>query len=74
MRPMWDEIEKQFPDLQTEYYDADEHPEALEKYEVKDIPSFIFLDDNDKIVDTLKGTQNKEDLITKVENFLMVKE
>lgn len=70
MRPMWDAIEKQFPNLVTEYYDADEHPEVLEKYKIKDIPSFIFLDNDSKVVDTLKGAQNKEDLINKVDKFL----
>ena len=70
MKPMWQEIEESTPELKTEYYDADENPEILEKYQVKDIPVFIFLDKNDKEFLRLQGVQNKEDLINSVEENL----
>lgn len=63
MKPMWQEIEEEIPELQTEYYDADENPELLKEYEIKNIPVFIFLDKENKEILRLKGVQNKEDLI-----------
>ena len=63
MRPMWEEIEADMPNLKTEYYDADLNPEVIKKYEVKNLPVFIFLDKNDNEISRLKGIQNKEDLI-----------
>jgi thiol-disulfide isomerase/thioredoxin len=63
MRPMWEEIEKEIPNLQTEYFDADENPDLLKKYDLRILPSFVFLDKNNQIIITLKGIQNKEDLL-----------
>ena len=63
MKPMWAEIEGEISELKTEYYDADENSEALEKYNVNDIPAFIFLDKNEKEFSRLQGVQNKDDLI-----------
>jgi hypothetical protein len=44
MRPRWEKIEKDNPWLKTEYFDVDEFPELKEKYQLVDIPSFIWLD------------------------------
>jgi len=71
MRPMWEEIEKEMPELKTKYYDADENPEVLEKYGVETAPMFIFLDKNDNEFLRLKGAQNKEDLIKIIKENLL---
>jgi len=63
MKPMFSEIETEIPELKTEYYEADENPEILEKYEIKNIPEFIFLDKDDKEFLRLQGMQNKDELI-----------
>ncbi|MFH1662226.1 MAG: thioredoxin family protein [Candidatus Falkowbacteria bacterium] len=63
MRPIWEEIEKELPELKTEYYDADENPNLLKEYKINDIPIFIFLDNNNKEILRLKGMQNKEELM-----------
>lgn len=68
MKPMWQEIEKSMPELKTEYFDADESAETLEKYSIKDIPTFVFLDSSDKEFMRLEGVQNKEDLIKLVKD------
>lgn len=70
MRPMWEEIESQIPELKTRYYDADDHPEALKKHNVKDVPVFIFLDKNNNEILRLQGAQNKEELIRLVKENL----
>jgi thiol-disulfide isomerase/thioredoxin len=63
MRPMWESIEEEIPDLATEYYDADENPDMLEKYGIKELPVFVFLDNDGKEFMRLEGAQNKEELI-----------
>ena len=63
MKPMWAEIEAQMPDLETEYYDADEHPEILKEYDIDNIPTFIFMDKDGKELLRLTGAQNKEELL-----------
>lgn len=70
MKPMWADIEEEIPELKTEYVDADESPEVLEKYGVKDIPIFIFLDKDEKEFTRLQGVQNKEELIKTVKENL----
>jgi thioredoxin 1 len=63
MRPIWEEIEAEITDLETEYFDIDEKPEIKEKYGLKDIPIFIFLDKDGNEILRLEGLQNKEELI-----------
>lgn len=70
MKPMWTEIEAEIPELKTEYFDADEHPEVLKKYNVKDIPVFVFLDKDDNEILRLQGAQNKEELVEIVKENL----
>ena len=62
MKPMWEEIEKENPGLNTEYYEADDNPELLKKYEIGDIPEFVFLDKDGNEFHRLRGAQNKDDL------------
>ncbi|MEA3463788.1 MAG: thioredoxin family protein [Patescibacteria group bacterium] len=70
MNPMWVEIEKEIPELQSEYYEADEYPDLQKKYNVKEIPTFIFLDKNNKKILRLEGLQNKEELVKIVKKNL----
>lgn len=62
MRPMWAEIEKEMPELKTEYYDVDEKPEVMKEYNITHIPTFIFLDKDGSEFLRLRGVQNKEEL------------
>ncbi len=70
MRPMWNEIEAEIPELASEDYEADDYPDLLKKYEVKDIPTYIFLDKEENEFMRLTGLQNKEDLIKIVKENL----
>ncbi|MCK4554662.1 thioredoxin family protein [Candidatus Parcubacteria bacterium] len=63
MEPMWAGIEAEISELQSEYFESDEHPDLLKKYNVKEIPSFIFLDKDDQEILRLEGLQNKEELV-----------
>ncbi len=70
MRPTWEEIEAEIPELVTEYYESDEHPDLLKKYDVKDVPTFIFLNKDNKEFLRLEGLKNKEELIKIVKENL----
>ena len=63
MKPLWEEIEKESPDLETEYFDADENPELLKKYSIEDIPVFIFLDKEGNEILRLEGAVPKSRII-----------
>lgn len=70
MKPMWERIEAKLPKLETEFYDADEHPDVLQQYNVSDIPVFIFLDKEGNEFERKKGVQNEEELFDFVKNNL----
>lgn len=63
MKPMWAEIEKEIPGLQTEFFDFDMDHEKIEKYNIEIVPSFIFLDKDGNEFLRLTGIQDKEDLV-----------
>ena len=63
MKPMWQDIEASMPELKSEYFDADENPDVLKKYDIKDLPVFVFLDKDEKEILRLRGVQNKDKLI-----------
>ena len=70
MRPVWEEIEAEIRELETEYFDIDENPEVKEKYNITDVPIFIFLDKNGKEILRLEGLQNKEELVKIIKGYL----
>ncbi len=45
MRPRWQRIEDEMPDLETEYFDFDNDKKMVEKYGVKSgkLPCFVFV-------------------------------
>ena len=70
MSPMWKEIEAEIPELKTEYYESDDNPNLLKKYDVKEIPTFIFLDKDGNELLRREGLENKEELIQLVKENL----
>ena len=64
MKPRWEEIEKENPWLEAQYYDFDENKEAAEKYKItKDLPAFIFLDKSGNEFLRLEGEIKKDELV-----------
>lgn len=63
MKSIWDEIEEEIFDFDTESFDADEHYDDFKKYDIEKIPVYIFMDDNGSEVARLEGPQNKEDIV-----------
>lgn len=70
MRPVWEEIEAEIRELETEYFDIDENPEVKEKYNITDVPIFIFLDKDGNEILRLEGLQNKEELGRIIKGYL----
>ncbi|MCK4521359.1 MAG: thioredoxin family protein [Nanoarchaeota archaeon] len=69
MRPRFAEIEKEMPDLKTEYFEDDENPELIKKYHIIAIPTFLFLDDEGNELSRLAKIQTKERLIEEINKF-----
>lgn len=64
MRPRWQEIENEMPNLLTEYYDFDKDKEMVNKYGIDNrLPVFIFLDNNGNELIRLMGEVDKKDLL-----------
>lgn len=64
MKPRWAEIEAENPWLQTEMHDFDQDKEAVEKYNINEtLPTFVFLDKDNKEFLRLNGEIDKNKLI-----------
>ncbi len=64
MKPRWQEIEKENSWLEAEYIDFDNDKEAVDKWSVNDtLPTFIFIDKNEKEILRLHGEIDKKKLI-----------
>lgn len=64
MKPRWAEIEAENPWLKTEMHDFDQDKEAVEKYNIDEtLPTFVFLDKENKEFLRLNGEIDKDKLI-----------
>jgi thiol-disulfide isomerase/thioredoxin len=69
MKPRWQEIESENPGLETEFIDGDQNPELLEKWQVKELPEFIFLDSQGVEITRMKGVVSKKLLLKKIAEY-----
>lgn len=64
MKPRWREIEAENPWLETRYFEYDDAKEMVDKWKVgKNLPVFIFLDQNDQEITRLTGEPSKVELL-----------
>ena len=63
MKPRWAEIEADNPWLQTEMHDFDRDKEAVEKYNIETLPTFVFLDKENNEFLRLNGEIDKDKII-----------
>jgi thioredoxin-related protein len=63
MKPLWEELEKENPWLETEYFDIDDNPDLEKKYDLKKYPTFIFLDKEGEEIERLEGEHRQEELV-----------
>ena len=63
MKPRWKEIEEEFNFLETEYFDYDKNKDIREKYNIKHVPSFIFLNKDNNEFLRKEGIVEKSELV-----------
>lgn len=69
MRPRWAEIENENPWLATEYHDVDEEKEFAKQYDLKDYPSFIFLNKDGVEIHREYGEIDKKTLLELIARY-----
>lgn len=69
MKPIWSDIEKEFPEIQMEIFNYDKDEEIKSQYKVTKVPTFIFLDDSEKEIVRKNGLISKKEIIEIINNF-----
>ncbi|PID32300.1 hypothetical protein CR970_01325 [Candidatus Saccharibacteria bacterium] len=70
MRPRWEEIEHENPDLKTEFYDYDNDKAMVEQYGIDDqLPVAVFVDDNGQELKRFTGEVAKDELLQAIKEF-----
>ncbi len=70
MWPIWKEIEKEKPELETVYYDYDKDKKFIEKHNISDIlPVAIFFDEEDNELDRIEWEVSKKEILEKIEKY-----
>ncbi len=71
MRPRWQKIEDDNPDLVTEYYDFDEDTKVVEKFKVEEgkLPCFIWLDEKGEELERITGEPPVKKLKQAIERY-----
>ena len=62
IKPILKELEEKYPSIQFEYIDVEKEGNfpLLTKYGVRNVPTILFLNDNDEFITRLVGAQKKE--------------
>jgi thiol-disulfide isomerase/thioredoxin len=66
MRPIWEEIEKNYPQIKIEYYDIDDDNALFKLYNFKDVPATVLIKNNNEEV-KLEGYREKKEIIKIIE-------
>ncbi len=69
MKPRMEELLKEFPEVDSPYYDYDENLEVAKKWNVKKLPTFIFVDKNGNELDRLIGEIKESDMYEHIEKY-----
>ena len=72
MRPLWRNLKLEFPEIKMEFIEYDDYPERIKKHSIKDVPTAVFLNSQDKEMNRVQGLQHKDtiiDLINKYKNL-----
>lgn len=70
MKPIWNDIETDMPDLKTEFYDFDNDKEQIAKYNIDgNLPCFIFLDNSWKEIERIHWEYSKKTLLEMIEKY-----
>lgn len=71
MRPRWKELEASNSWLETKYYEFDDSPEVIEKYDIDDdlMPVFIFLDKDGEELTRLTGEPSVSEIQQLIDQY-----
>ena len=69
MKPRLEEIENELTWLETEYHDADQDKDLAIKFELTDLPSFVFVDKENNIIEKLSGIIPNDKLIKLAQKY-----
>jgi thiol-disulfide isomerase/thioredoxin len=70
MKSAWEEIEDEFSDLAYEEYDADDQADIHKRFNIKDVPTVIFIDDSGREIVRLEGAKDKEELVAEIKKHI----
>lgn len=71
MRPRFQQIEASFPELETEYFEYDMHPELIAAWDIgKILPVFIFVNNQGEEITRLIGEQSKQKIIDLINQYI----
>ncbi len=62
MEPIWQEIQDELDGLAIENFDADDDAETHKKFNIKDVPTTIFINDGGNEIFRFEGIKEKEEL------------
>ena len=63
MKPIFDDVVKDIPDIKVVEIDVEEHPDIASNYKVRGVPCVIVTDENDNVLAMKTGMMTKEQLI-----------
>ena len=66
MGPRWQEVEKENEWLKTEYVGIDKNPEAMNEYQILNLPTFIFFDKEGNEIKRISGVVKKDVLVKSI--------
>jgi thiol-disulfide isomerase/thioredoxin len=70
MRPIWNVIEKEYPEIMVENYDYDIDSEEVNKWNIgKVLPVAIILDEDENEVSRLIGEKTKKQIIDTIDDL-----
>jgi thioredoxin 1 len=61
-------VNNELKDLDIQSYDIEQEPELVRKYQVKTVPTIVFIKDGE-LVDRLTGVVTKDKYLTKLEEL-----
>ena len=70
IKSVLDDLGQEYRELAVEEYDADDHADVHKKFEIKDIPTLIFLDKNGDQILRLEGAKDKKELKKAIDELM----
>lgn len=62
LKPIFDDVVKDIPDIKIVEIDVEEHPDIASNYKVRGVPCVIVTDENDNVLAMKTGMMTKEQL------------